>query len=275
MKKLAKKIRDKRQEAKRLKKRRHRLTHVIADKVDERQKLVDERQELRDKREKLKQRNPKSEAREALLRAQIREMHEEIMRKGEEAQQLHDRLGRLRPRRRRVIKEWRKARRAIRRLTRRAGPARAIRAAGRDLGKTEQPPGSNWGGVVKKMILFTGYLSPVYWCGCAFAWWTIKKAGAACEDRIRRGYAGFIAADARAGKNGLKEIPHPRPGCGGTLWGYEHIALIVKDNGDGTVTTREGNTSPAPGSGSESNGGGCYERVRRIADFDIFVMPAY
>jgi hypothetical protein len=37
--------------------------------------------------------------------------------------------------------------------------------------------------------------------------------------------------------------------------GTEHVGIVVKDNGDGTVTTVEGNTTPDGKTGSEANGG--------------------
>jgi hypothetical protein len=43
----------------------------------------------------------------------------------------------------------------------------------------------------------------------------------------------------------------------------EHVGIVVKDNGDGTVTTIEGNTSPEhKTAGSQDNGGEVAERIR-------------
>lgn len=43
----------------------------------------------------------------------------------------------------------------------------------------------------------------------------------------------------------------------------EHVGIVVKDNGDGTVTTIEGNTSPEHKTkGSQDNGGEVAERIR-------------
>ena len=43
----------------------------------------------------------------------------------------------------------------------------------------------------------------------------------------------------------------------------EHVGIVVKDNGDGTVTTVEGNTSPEKKvKGSQDNGGEVAERIR-------------
>ena len=43
----------------------------------------------------------------------------------------------------------------------------------------------------------------------------------------------------------------------------EHVGIVIKDNGDGTVTTIEGNTSPEKkAKGSQANGGEVCERIR-------------
>jgi cell wall-associated NlpC family hydrolase len=45
--------------------------------------------------------------------------------------------------------------------------------------------------------------------------------------------------------------------------GIEHVGVVVKDNGDGTVTTIEGNTSPEhKPTGSQANGGEVAQRIR-------------
>lgn len=41
----------------------------------------------------------------------------------------------------------------------------------------------------------------------------------------------------------------------------EHIGICIKDNGDGTITTIEGNTSSGK-VGSQDNGDGVYKRIR-------------
>ncbi len=45
--------------------------------------------------------------------------------------------------------------------------------------------------------------------------------------------------------------------------GIEHVGIVVKDNGDGTVTTVEGNTSPmTKPKGSQANGGEVAEKIQ-------------
>ena len=54
--------------------------------------------------------------------------------------------------------------------------------------------------------------------------------------------------------------------------GSGHTAIIEKDNGNGTVTTREGNTSPGNG-GSQDNGGGVYRRIRSKSLIKTLMRP--
>jgi hypothetical protein len=161
----------------------------------------------------------------------------------------------------------------LKKLLKPHGADAAVKGAEKDIGKTEVPYGSNWGPYVSKVIKFTGYSGPVYWCGCAACWWTVKRGNAAATSRIRRGYAGYVAADARANTNGLRAISGPQKGAIGTLWNYEHIVLITGPSSGGMVPTIEGNTSASDG--SQSNGGGVFRKSRPIGDFDVFAMPDY
>lgn len=135
----------------------------------------------------------------------------------------------------------------------------------------EEPDGSNWGDGCQKLIEFTGYDEPVYWCGCAAAFIVIKIGGAKIPVPIRLGYAGYIVEDALNHNNGLvaTSVHSARPGDVGSLWGFEHIVTVrapVKP-GDTMVKTREGNTSPTS-AGSQNNGGVVADKERPISDFD-------
>lgn len=44
--------------------------------------------------------------------------------------------------------------------------------------------------------------------------------------------------------------------------GIEHVGIVLKDNGDGTVTTIEGNTIPQGQTGAEANGGEVCVKIR-------------
>jgi len=154
---------------------------------------------------------------------------------------------------------------------------KAINRAAKWVGTTEQPPGSNWGGEVEKFIRFTGYSFPVYWCGCWAAWVVVKLGGAKIPSRIRLGYAPYITADARANTNGLSAVSFDQARAGDiiTLWGGQHIEVVSgKPQGD-SVPTIGGNTSPQAGSGSESNGGGVYRRIRNRSEIDCVARPDY
>ena len=56
----------------------------------------------------------------------------------------------------------------------------------------------------------------------------------------------------------------------------EHVGIVVKDNGDGTVTTIEGNTSPEhKAAGSQANGGEVALRIRAYRAVNKRKLPAY
>jgi hypothetical protein len=56
----------------------------------------------------------------------------------------------------------------------------------------------------------------------------------------------------------------------------EHVGIVIKDNGDGTVTTIEGNTSPEKkAKGSQANGGEVCERIRGYRKDNKKKLPAF
>lgn len=262
-----------RKDVKRLKARRKDLAAVVGQKVEERRKLSAERRELVATRRKKKKRDPKNAEREAALDKQIAHLHDQIMRHGDEIEMRTQQIADARKRRTKITKALKAALRKLKKLLRRGGPDAAVRAGTKDVGVHEDPPGSNWGGKVAEYIKFTGYSGPVYWCGCAACWWTIKKGGGEAPSRIRRGYAGYVAADARAGTNGLKAVSNPVKGGYGTLWNYEHIVMTTGNVNGSLVETIEGNTSAADG--SQSNGGEVARKWRNRADFDVFAAQTY
>lgn len=144
----------------------------------------------------------------------------------------------------------------------------AIERSASLVGVREEPPGSNWGRKVGQMIRFTGYTTPVYWCGCAAAWIVVHLGGARIPNRIRLGYAPYITADALAHANGLRAVPVEDCQAGdlGSLWGGEHVVTVRGPARNGMVPTREGNTSAADG--SQSNGGEVADKERPASDFD-------
>jgi len=152
---------------------------------------------------------------------------------------------------------------------------KAVQAAQKWVGTTEQPDGSNWGGEVEKFIRYTGYTGPVYWCGCWACWVVCNLGGAKIPSKIRLGYAPYITDDARNNRNGLTAVAYEDARAGDlvTFFGGQHIGVVEKYE-NGVLYTIEGNTSSGS-SGSQSNGGGVYKRQRSKSDVDQIARPNY
>lgn len=153
------------------------------------------------------------------------------------------------------------------------GAKKAVQGAQGEIGQREQPVGSNWGGHVTGYITYTGYTSPVYWCGCFACWCIVGKGGADVPSRIRFGYGPYIISDAKAGLNGFKAVPFSQAQPGDVLvyWGGEHIGLVEKAPVGSSIQTIEGNT----GDGNAVNGDGVYRRTRHDYDVTIVARPSY
>ena len=115
---------------------------------------------------------------------------------------------------------------------------------------------------------FTGHnFQP--WCG-SLLMWCANKSGVKLPDLV------YTPAGAAAFKSQGKwtdaDKAHPQPGDIAFFAFIPHalpnspivhVAVVVKDNGDGTVVTVEGNTSPdTKPAGSPNNGGECAMNVR-------------
>ena len=103
------------------------------------------------------------------------------------------------------------------------------------------------------------------WCG-AFVNWCAKQAG------IKIPNCTYTPAGATAfmDKNAwtIAEQAEPQPGDivffdfpGDALDRISHVGIVIKDNGDGTVTTIEGNSSPDK-KGDQRNGGEFCRKIR-------------
>ena len=117
------------------------------------------------------------------------------------------------------------------------------------------------------------------WCG-SFVMWCANEAGVKMPNTVST-----MAGAASYKKMGTwtdAAIAKPMPGDivyfdfmeGGAP--IEHVGIVVKDNGDGTVTTIEGNTQgPKKGKGSQANGGEAVKKVRaykkNAAKLPIFI----
>lgn len=170
-----------------------------------------------------------------------------------------------------------------------SGPAGAVAFAGRYIGKTEHPPGSNkapWGLTSWQRELAGGgdWLIGEAWCG-TFVWACLTKGGGVRGLTARTASVWFILEDALAGRNGWQRCVYRRKTGHGSLTAGRagdavglygegtHVALIVKRVAGGYIT-REGNTSRDVW-GSQSNGGGCFERFRPDSAVVYIARPRF
>jgi len=95
------------------------------------------------------------------------------------------------------------------------------------------------------------------WCG-SFVMWCASEIGFKAMPNCVYTPAGATAFQGQ-GKWSNHETATPQPGdivfFNFDGKGIEHVGIVVKDNGDGTVTTIEGNTAPDGTNGSQANGG--------------------
>lgn len=152
---------------------------------------------------------------------------------------------------------------------------KAVAWAMRQQGTAEHPDGSNWGKPVQNWIKFTGYSSPVPWCGCFVARAVVGEGKADIPARIRLGYNGYIVEDAEANRNGLREVPVGAARAGDIVtFDFPHIALVRGPVRNGMVPTCEGNTSPTS-SGSQANGGTVAAKQRPVSSVRVVARPSY
>lgn len=166
-----------------------------------------------------------------------------------------------------------------------SGPAAALEWARQWVGKTEDPPGSNkapWGLTAWQQALGS-WLVGQAWCG-VFAGTALMRAGVKGVTARVAGVV-LILEDAMNGRNGMRKVVFRRRTGFGSVSGGEpgdlagmfgestHVAMIEK-RVPGGYRTIEGNTS-AGSSGSQSNGGGCFRRVRPDSAVVYIVRPNY
>ena len=103
------------------------------------------------------------------------------------------------------------------------------------------------------------------WCG-AFVNWCAKQAGIKIPNctYTPAGATGFMDKNAWT----LAEAAEPQPGDivffdfpGDALDRISHVGIVITNNGDGTVTCIEGNTSPDK-KGDQRNGGEVCQKIR-------------
>jgi hypothetical protein len=103
------------------------------------------------------------------------------------------------------------------------------------------------------------------WCG-AFVNWCAKQAGIKIPNctYTPAGATGFMDKNAWT----LSEQADPQPGDivffdfpGDALDRISHVGIVISNNGNGTVTTIEGNTAPDK-KGDQRNGGEVCQKIR-------------
>ena len=145
----------------------------------------------------------------------------------------------------------------------------------RQEGITEKPPNSNWGEPVSDWIKRTGYSGPVPWCGCFVHEAVVEKGGAKIPSEVRLGYNGYINEDAKANKNGLRQVAWSEARKGDIItFDFNHIALVRGRPSATSIPTVEGNTSPLS-SGSQYNGGAVAAKTRLRANTVCIARPNY
>jgi hypothetical protein len=102
------------------------------------------------------------------------------------------------------------------------------------------------------------------WCG-SFVNWTAMTAGVKIPNTV------YTPAGVAAFKSKNKWVPVKgnKPEAGWVVYfnfpggaDIDHVGWVLKDNGDGTCITIEGNTTADGKSGSQSNGGECVKKLR-------------
>lgn len=137
------------------------------------------------------------------------------------------------------------------------------------VGTTEQPPGSNSGGLITVMETYWGF-GRVPWCGISAGYHAERYGGCDLQSDVAS-----VAAIERHATNGTGNYGQWRHSVIGCLPGSfvviggsgVHVGMLLKAYADGSADTVEGNTSFGPG-GSQSNGGCIAKRHR--SDAEIF-----
>ncbi|HEV2790827.1 MAG TPA: hypothetical protein VGV69_05970 [Solirubrobacterales bacterium] len=123
---------------------------------------------------------------------------------------------------------------------------------------------SNTGKLVDRWQSYFG-LHAQPWCGC-FAGYAAKAVGGS-QATTWFPYGPSIIADARAGRNGVREVAfeEAEPGDVLVFWGGEHIGTAMARPSGGSIATGEGNTAPNNGD-SQADGGAVALKTRSRSD---------
>lgn len=148
-------------------------------------------------------------------------------------------------------------------------PADVLLIATRQIGYKESPPGSNHS---KFGVWYGCDRQP--WCA-AFVSYCFYLAGLPLPATTAKGFA-YCPYGVQWFRHQGRFDKHPRPGDVVFFdWGKDgiadHVGIVEAVNGDGSVTTIEGNTS----AGNNSNGGEVQRRVRWLGSIQGFGHPGY
>ncbi len=142
------------------------------------------------------------------------------------------------------------------------GEKKAVEYAMSQRGVTESPPSSNRGEKVDLWTRAAGLTPPVFWCGC-FAEYCARIAGEAKIDQGSCVHNVVLLSWADRNERGLDRVGISEARAGDIVsYTFAHIGLLVEPINGSTLHTVEGNTSSGT-SGSQSNGGGVFERHDR------------
>ncbi len=115
--------------------------------------------------------------------------------------------------------------------------------------------GNNAGRKVGEIIRSNGGVIGEPWCG-DFVAYCYRNAGSKAVTRS------WAAVRLLLGVAGIKHVSTPKRGDL-VRFTFDHVGMFVKDNGDGTITTIEGNTGASGAvSDSATGGDGVYLKVR-------------
>lgn len=115
------------------------------------------------------------------------------------------------------------------------------------------------------------------WCG-SFVMWAAAEVGFTGMPNCVYTPAG---AEGFKGKGAYTNPETSKPQPGDIVFfsfdgkGIEHVGIVLKDNGDGTITTIEGNTVPDGKTGSQSNGGEVCLKTRAYKNINARKMPVW
>ena len=147
-----------------------------------------------------------------------------------------------------------------------------LAVAQKELGTIEGPKNNE-----TKYGKFTGHdLQP--WCG-SFVMWCAAQVKFTGMPNCVYTPAGAAAFQGQ-GRWQNHETASPQPGdivfFSFDGKGIEHVGIVIKDNGDGTVSTIEGNTSPdTKPAGSQANGGEVATKTRAFRSDNKRKLPVF